>query len=102
MATIRSAAVAGTFYPGDQQELISLVDGMLNAATSEPCPKVIIAPHAGYIYSGTVAAQVYGRLSNHKHAISRVVLLGPSHKFVFKALRQALRINFQLHWVTSH
>lgn len=87
MATIRSAAVAGTFYPGDQQELISLVDGMLNAAkTSEPCPKVIIAPHAGYIYSGTVAAQVYGRLSNHKHAISRVVLLGPSHKLGFRGI----------------
>ncbi|PCJ42509.1 MAG: hypothetical protein COA71_03075 [SAR86 cluster bacterium] len=87
MTSIRSAAVAGTFYPGDQEELISSVDTMLHAAqTNEPCPKVIIAPHAGYIYSGTVAAAVYSRLKNRKHDISKVVLLGPSHKLGFKGV----------------
>jgi AmmeMemoRadiSam system protein B/AmmeMemoRadiSam system protein A len=87
MTTIRPAAVAGTFYPGDQGELTSMVDALLSAAKSEePCPKVIIAPHAGYIYSGSIAAKVYSRLANRQHEISRVVLLGPSHKVGFKGI----------------
>jgi len=87
MTSIRSAAVAGTFYPGNPQELTLSVDSMLDAVKSEePCPKVIIAPHAGYIYSGAVAAKVYGRLKNRKHKITKVVLLGPSHKVAFKGI----------------
>ncbi len=85
--TIRSAAVAGTFYPSDRQELIMSVDTLLDAAKSEEsCPKVIVAPHAGYIYSGAVAAKVYSRLKNREHEISKVVLLGPSHKVGFKGI----------------
>lgn len=87
MSSIRSAAVAGTFYPGDQQELIASVDAMLDVEQeNQPCPKVIIAPHAGYIYSGAVAAKVYARLNNRQHEISRVVLLGPSHKVGFEGV----------------
>lgn len=87
MSTIRSAAVAGTFYPDDQQELIASVDALLAAEQeNEPCPKVIIAPHAGHIYSGSVAAKVYARLNNRQHEISRVVLLGPSHRVGFDGI----------------
>ena len=87
MTSIRSAAVAGTFYPSNQQELIASVDAMLDAAkTEEASPKVIVAPHAGYIYSGAVAAKVYSRLKNRAHEISKVVLLGPSHKVGFKGV----------------
>ncbi len=87
MTSIRPAAVSGTFYPSNQQELISSVDAMLDAAkTKESSPKVIVAPHAGHIYSGMVAAKVYSRLKNRNHEISKVVLLGPSHKVGFKGI----------------
>lgn len=61
----------------------TLLDTEKNQAT---CPKVIIALHTGYIYSGAVAAKVYSRLKNRKHEISKVVLLGPSHKVGFKGI----------------
>ena len=87
MTTIRSSAVAGTFYPSDRHELIMSIDTLLDTQKSEEvCPKVIIAPHAGYIYSGAVAAKVYSRLKNRKHEITKVVLLGPSHKVGFKGI----------------
>lgn len=87
MNQIRAAAVAGQFYPGKADELQSSVDDMLAAAkTSESCPKAIIAPHAGYIYSGPIAATLYARVSNAADKISRVVLLGPSHKVGFKGI----------------
>lgn len=87
MNAIRSPAVAGTFYPADTPELISSVDAMLNSVNNDdPAPKVIIAPHAGHIYSGSVAACAYSRLKNAKSAISRVVLLGPSHTVGFKGI----------------
>ena len=60
---------------------------MLTAVVTEaPCPKVIVAPHAGYIYSGSVAAQVYARLNNRHSDISRVLLLGPSHRVGFEGI----------------
>ena len=87
MSQIRAAAVAGQSYPGRADELRSSVDSMLAAAkTSESCPKAIIAPHAGYIYSGPIAATVYARGSNAADKISRVVLLGPSHRVDFKGI----------------
>ena len=87
MNTVRSPAVAGSFYPGDQRQLMQTVDSLLSAEeTDQPCPKVIIAPHAGYVYSGPVAASAYRRLANRNQEISRVVLLGPSHKVAFKGI----------------
>jgi AmmeMemoRadiSam system protein B len=77
----RMPAVAGMFYPASAEELRSDVEQMLRSAkTSEPAPKAIIAPHAGYIYSGSVAAKAYARLASVKNQINRVVLLGPSHR----------------------
>jgi AmmeMemoRadiSam system protein B len=55
-------------------------------AASEPAPKALIAPHAGYVYSGPVAASAYARLAARRGAISRVVLLGPSHRVYLRGL----------------
>jgi AmmeMemoRadiSam system protein B len=79
---VRRAAVAGMFYPGESRQLANQVDGLLANASSESpsCPKALIVPHAGYIYSGPVAASAYGLLNNFAEVIERVVLLGPSHQ----------------------
>jgi MEMO1 family protein len=87
MTNIRPPAVAGSFYPGNEAKLAAEIDAMLVDAESrkpltpdEPLPKAIIVPHAGYIYSGPVAAGAYLRLRKGKGSISRVVLLGPVHR----------------------
>ena len=66
MASIRPPAVAGTFYPGDAAGLDSAVNGYLagvalGEAADRPVPKAVIAPHAGYVYSGALAAEAYAR-----------------------------------------
>ncbi|MEE8247878.1 MAG: AmmeMemoRadiSam system protein B, partial [Alphaproteobacteria bacterium] len=62
----RPPAVAGMFYPGAAGELARMVDGLLETARAEipgstPVPKAIIAPHAGYVYSGATAARAHAR-----------------------------------------
>ena len=80
MQAVRLPAVAGTFYPRDPLELRDVVSRLLGAAPPGPTPKALIAPHAGYAYSGPVAASAFVRVD---HApFFRVVLLGPSH-FVY-------------------
>ena len=87
MNSVRNAAVAGQFYEDDGRRLEAVVDGMLaEVKTSAPCPKVLVAPHAGYVYSGPVAAEVYARLANASQPITRVVLLGPSHRVGFRGI----------------
>ncbi|MEJ2060656.1 MAG: AmmeMemoRadiSam system protein B [Gammaproteobacteria bacterium] len=81
---IRPPAVAGMFYPADPTELHQTIQHFLREAeTDELPPKAMIVPHAGYIYSGPVAASAYARLKNHPQPIERVVLLGPSHRVGF-------------------
>lgn len=83
MNAIRRPAVAGQFYPNDPGELRSAVVGyMAKAATAKtgPAPKALIAPHAGYIYSGPVAANAYALIAPMKGTIKRVILLGPCHR----------------------
>ena len=81
MASTRPAAVAGMFYPDDETSLRSMVQQFLAQATSSgPVPKAIIAPHAGFIYSGPIAANAYHLLENCGEQFNRVVLLGPSHR----------------------
>ena len=82
---VRKSAVAGLFYPADPIELKeAVIDYLLHAhdASSEQVikPKAIIAPHAGYIYSGPVAASAYHYIEQIKQHISNVVLIGPSHR----------------------
>jgi AmmeMemoRadiSam system protein B len=84
---VRPAAVAGLFYPGEPRELARMVDGLLDAAASATTdPKALIAPHAGYIYSGPVAATAYNQLSARRASTARVLLLGPSHRVAFRGL----------------
>ena len=83
---VRRAAVAGRFYPGDPDELARMVEGYLAEAPAGPAPKAMIVPHAGYVYSGPVAASAYKRLEGTSTDIKRVVLLGPSHRVGFEGL----------------
>src|SRR6516165_8594635 len=80
-AKIRAAAAAGRFYPADASALRGLVNDLLaNVQPSDaPAPKALIAPHAGYVYSGPVAASAYARFKPARDLIKRVVLVGPSH-----------------------
>ena len=77
---VKPPNVAGMFYPGDAETLRREVDAHLGQASAEgPAPKALIAPHAGYCYSGPVAASGYARLKPRTNEIRRVVLLGPTH-----------------------
>lgn len=82
---IRRPAVAGMFYPADPAELDQMIDTMLADAETidSPAPKAIIVPHAGYVYSGPIAATAYRRIQEMAAQISRVILLGPSHRVPF-------------------
>lgn len=87
MSTVRHPAVAGLFYPANPDELRAVVKNYLEEAQStNQTPKAIIAPHAGYIYSGPVAASAYARLRPARDTINRVVLLGPAHRMAFDGL----------------
>jgi len=88
MTAIRPAAVAGLFYPDDPQTLRDTVDHLLAQAplAEGPPPKAIIAPHAGYAYSGPTAALAYARLRPLAGRVRRVVLLGPVHRVPVRGL----------------
>ena len=90
MASIRTAAVAGTFYPGDARALTAELDELLGGVgQSEPrlgFPKALIVPHAGYIYSGPIAARAYEELGNARGIVRRVVMLGPVHRVPVRGL----------------
>lgn len=86
MTSVREAAVAGLFYPGDPVTLQQQVEAMLSEADGESvCPKALIVPHAGYIYSGPVAARAYRQLRGCGH-IRKVILLGPAHRVAIRGL----------------
>lgn len=85
----RPAAVAGMFYPASTAELGRQVDEMLAAAAGgerAPAPKALIAPHAGYVYSGPIAASAYAQIRSRRGRIRRVVLLGPVHRVPVRGL----------------
>ena len=87
-AAVRPAAVAGMFYPGAASVLATAVHAYLaeaNGAAGRP-PKALIVPHAGYVYSGPVAASAYRRLASVRDRIRRVVLLGPVHRVPIRGL----------------
>lgn len=86
---VRAPAVAGAFYPGDPADLAAIVDRLLADAphgADHPQPKALIAPHAGYIYSGSTAADAYARLEPWRETIRRVILLGPTHRVPVRGL----------------
>jgi MEMO1 family protein len=83
MMNVRPPAVAGMFYPGEAAELRrSLLDcfGQARMQDVPLHPKALVVPHAGYIYSGPVAASAYRLLEPWRKVIRRVVLLGPVHR----------------------
>lgn len=91
----RLPAVAGAFYPADPQHLHALLDQYLNdAETAAKVPKAMVVPHAGYIYSGSIAASAYIRLKKANDLITRVVLIGPSHRVPFRGLAVSHAQNF--------
>src|SRR5215472_13310734 len=86
---VRRPAVAGTFYPADAALLRQTVIHLLKSSVAAPeteRPKAFIAPHAGYLYSGPVAAQAYARLIAHAEIIRRVILLRPAHRVPVRGL----------------
>ena len=87
MQNTRFPAVAGMFYPAEPDILARDARAMLAAA--KPCeysPKALIVPHAGYVYSGPIAASAYIALQNIAARIRRVVLLGPTHRVAVRGL----------------
>lgn len=87
MPTVRPPAVAGMFYPADARLLAHDVQQLLDAAHPPALiPKALIAPHAGYIYSGAIAATAYATLQPVAARIRRVILLGPTHRVAVRGL----------------
>src|SRR5437773_10155637 len=90
MACVRPAAVAGTFYPSDSRALVTELDDLLGGvehlAPRLGFPKALVVPHAGYIYSGPVAARAYDELAPARGIVRRVVLLGPVHRVAVRGL----------------
>jgi AmmeMemoRadiSam system protein B len=86
--TIRPAAAAGRFYPDEPTKLRKLIDAFLAEVPVQkmPAPKAIIAPHAGYLYSGPIAASAYAQLVPARGLVKRVVVLGPSHYVALNGL----------------
>lgn len=93
---VREPAVAGLFYPGRRDDLEQSVGNYLSdavgaetgagAAAVAPPPKAMILPHAGFIYSGAVAAKGYARLAPLRARVTRVVMLGPAHTLAVQGL----------------
>ncbi len=96
MDDVRPAAVAGMFYPDDPTELASQVRTLLDAATHpqlpphpehrSQLPKALIVPHAGYVYSGPIAASAFALLRPYAEQIQRIVLVGPAHRIAVHGL----------------
>jgi len=90
MNRIKPAAVAGMFYDTDPATLQRDVQAFLDEAAAAPggagSPKAIIAPHAGYIFSGPVAGSAYATVRGLRDRIKRVVLLGPAHRVYIEGI----------------
>lgn len=92
---IRPPAVAGYFYPADRITLEKMIEKFMQENNQDcPPPKAIIAPHAGYIYSGAIAASAYATLLSRSKAITKVVLLGPAHRVFLRGLALSTATHF--------
>jgi AmmeMemoRadiSam system protein B len=89
MAAIRPPAVAGSFYPADADRLRAMVADYLAAANggrAAGTPEALIAPHAGYVYSGPVAGHAFAALGDAAAQIRRGVVVGPAHFVPFRGI----------------
>ena len=95
MTIIRPPAVAGTFYPNDADILRSEIDGLMDAAlhsdavSGDASPKAIIVPHAGLMFSGSLAALGFATVRALKDTIKRIVIIGPAHRMAFQGIALA-------------
>lgn len=96
---VRRPAVAGSFYPASTHALGDSISRAFAAARPKapgaPVPKAIIVPHAGYPYSGAIAASAYLRVEPARSTIERVVLLGPSHRVYVRGLALSSALDFE-------
>jgi MEMO1 family protein len=87
---IREPAVAGLFYPDEatdlRQEVLGLMAAAARPSSAASSPKALVVPHAGFRYSGPVAASAYAALGPAAEQVRRVVLLGPSHRVPFRGI----------------
>lgn len=84
---VRPPAVAGLFYPGDAGVLHENVRRLLRDNPADgPVPKAVIVPHAGYVYSGPVAARAYNLVAQAAARFRRVILLGPAHRVMLRGM----------------
>ncbi len=97
MSNIKQPAVAGLFYPGNPDELRSQVLAFLDEGQAGRVekPKALIAPHAGYIYSGATAGHAYAQLKSVANRIQHVVILAPSHHLAFPGIGYSSAEQFQ-------
>ena len=79
---VRKPAVAGSFYPSSAKEIKSMTRDWIHSVNDETVPQALIVPHAGYVFSGEVAASAFNRIPRG-HAYKRIFLLGPSHRIGF-------------------
>jgi AmmeMemoRadiSam system protein B len=96
---VRRPAVAGLFYPDDPDELRAFILDALNDQRVGSHPsmtaRAYVVPHAGYIYSGAIAAAAYAQMQRHASRIKRVVLLGPSHRVFLRGAAVPVHDAFQ-------
>ncbi len=89
---VRPAAVAGAFYPSDPRELATMIDALLADASAGSAPRAarrpraLVVPHAGYVYSGPVAASAYATIRDVVPAYRRVVVVGPAHRVALQGI----------------
>lgn len=105
MPEVRPAAVAGMFYPGSPAALSAMIRECFADAVAQKTanasreatawPKAMIVPHAGYIYSGPIAASAYARLAAARDTIRRVVLFGPTHRVAVQGLALPAATRFE-------
>ena len=88
---VRQPSVAGSFYPYLEKDLRNMISSFLDGANvdSSSKPRAFIVPHAGYIYSGQVAAHVYKLLSFFKNEFSKFIIIGPSHYGSFNGIAES-------------
>jgi AmmeMemoRadiSam system protein B len=87
MNNVRYPAVADMFYPADPMELAHTINNLVSYAKEvSHIPKAIITPHAGYIYSGEIAANAFAALIKVAKQIRRVVIMGPAHHYPFRGV----------------
>ena len=79
---VRKPAVAGSFYPSSAKEIKSMIAPWMHPADGSKAPQAMIVPHAGYVFSGEVAASAFSRIPRG-HAYKRIFMLGPSHRVGF-------------------